>query len=150
MKRFAHLLPTALATILFLLSADSCSKSSMSAVPDPENTVETWIPIGGWVNFDNRALMMTDQKVFRAGSINQLEFSQGSPVKGLGNITRKPTSGYSWWAEVVPGNGYVVHLTTDSFYGLMESWARLYVVDFTYNDAHATTGVTIKYQLNWY
>lgn len=149
MKRFRLLLLTALAGMLLALSA--CSKDdSSAAVPDPENTVEAWIPIGGWINFNNRALGMTDQKVFRAGEIHQLEFSRGVPKKGLGNITQIPTTSYSWWAEVVPGCGYVVHLVNDSFYGYTESWARLYVVDFTYNEAHATTGVTVKYELNWW
>ena len=93
---------------------------------------------------------MSDQIAFKAASFNQLEFSPGLPVKGLSRINTIPSTGYSYVTAIKPGCGYVVHLTTDSYYGLMESWARLYVVELTYNEAHATTGVKIQYELNWW
>lgn len=140
----------ALAAVAILAGACNKNGDPGGSTADPANTVEAWIPIGGWINFNNRSLMLTDQKLFKAAAINQLEFTKGISVKGLGNIKKVPASGYAWWTEAVPGCGYVVHLTNDSFYGLTESWARVYVVEFTYNEAHGITGVNIKYELNWW
>ncbi len=137
-------------SIGLLLSAMGCSKGGGSSTPDPQNTVEAWIPIGRSIAFGGRYLVMTDQKVFRASEINQMEFTVGLPVKGLSSINSIPKSGYAWWSEVKPGCGYVIHLTADSYYGFLDSWARLYVVDFTYNEAHSMTGVNVKYELGWW
>lgn len=140
-----HFFILSLCAALFIAG---CSKNDES-VQDPENTVEAWIPIGGSINFNQRALVFSDMKALKSANFGQLQFSQGAKVKGLGSIKSIPAS-FTEIVAAVPGYGYVVHLNNDSFNGLKESWARLYVVDFTYDEGHATTGVSIKYELNWW
>lgn len=145
-----HLLLPALATAIVILT--SCNGNGLfpSNDPDPAGTVEAWVPVGGGIPFNGRYLTLTDQMLFRAGAINQMEFSKGVSVNGLGSIKSIPKTNYAWWTEAVPGCGYVIHLTTDSFYGLMESWARLYVVGYTYTESRARNGVNVKYEINWW
>ena len=69
--------------------AGACNKNGLSSgTADPANTVEAWIPVGGWINFNNRSLVLTDQKLFKAAAVNQLEFTKGVSVRGLGVSTR--------------------------------------------------------------
>ena len=65
-----------------------------------------------------------------------IEIADIGLVNGLGNITKKPTSGWSSQAALVQGNGYVVRIGDAGSY----TYVRIYVVSEKYD------GAQVKYQ----
>ena len=68
-------------------------------------------------------------------------------VSGLGNITEKPSNGYSLFVAVEKGVGYVGRITFDEN---NPTYIRIYVVDFLHAaNSGGIIGATIKYQYPW-
>lgn len=107
-------------------------------VPDPAETIQismrnsnngkTVLDGGIYINNDN----------FAGGHFVSL-----GPVKGLGNITKIPTTGWAGEVAVVPGNGYVAYVDNEAnryrFY-------RIYVVKNLIGESNGIIGAVVKYQ----
>jgi hypothetical protein len=70
-------------------------------------------------------------------------------VKGLGNVTSKPTSGYSNAAALLPGHGYVIRWRKSDNYPTSTQpyfYHRFYVTEYSVNTAGGIMGVLINFQ----
>lgn len=72
------------------------------------------------------------------GYYTNVYFASVGAVKGLGNVTSIPTSGWANQVAVKPGYGYVAYYN-DTFY-------RIYVEDYIENTSGSVIGAEIKYQ----
>lgn len=107
-------------------------------VPDPAETVQismrnsnngkTVLDGGIYINNDN----------FAGGHFVSL-----GPVKGLGNITKIPTTGWAGQVSVVPGNGYVAYVGNE---GNLYTFYRIYVVKNLIGESNGIIGAVVKYQ----
>lgn len=141
MKRlFPHFL--AIATMFAL--ATGCAKSdaddpdspnSNISVPDPEGTVTVSLR-----NANSGKTYLDDYSIYidKADNFTGGWFVSLGKVKGLGNVTRIPASGWSSTIAVVPGEGYVAYSGGNFF--------RIYVVRYTTNVANEIIGAEIKFQ----
>ena len=133
---------------LSLVCVTGCSKddpsNSNSSVPDPEGTVTANIS-------ENRSIMLSANTYsFGIGWTEPNNFWLGATsicdmgaMKGLGNITKIPQTGYTSDNTTVAcqvGHGYVVVL------GPAYAYARLYVVSSLVNTSGGIMGATVKYQ----
>ena len=70
-------------------------------------------------------------------------------VIGLGNVTTKPTVGYSNVAALLPGHGYVIRWRkTDNYLTSTQPYFyhRFYVIEYSENTSGGIMGVVIKLQ----
>lgn len=115
-----------------------------NSVPDPEGTValrmrnenngETWLREGDF------RIYIDDGNNFVDDYGSSVQFVNLGSMKGLGNITKIPTSGWASKVAVNPGCGYVAK--RENYY------IRIYVVDYV-TSAEVTNGVigyNVKYQ----
>lgn len=130
----------ALAVVAMLAAA--CSKSEEVdptnpnvSVPDPEGTVTLSMrnANSGKTYLDNTNIYIDKADNFTGG-----QFVSLGTVKGLGNVSYIPKSGWISQTAVVPGEGYVAY-ASGRFY-------RIYVVRNTTNIAHEIIGAEINYQ----
>lgn len=127
-----------------LLLLISCSKSEEGnpnnpneSVPDPEGTVTLSMRNG---NNGSTELSGSGIYIDRADNFTGGYFVPLGPMRGLGNVTRIPVSGWTEKVAVVPGEGYVAYSTqTDQFY-------RLYVKEYTVTILNEVIGAEVKYQ----
>ena len=77
-------------------------------------------------------------RIDEADNFSGAYFVSLGSMKGLGNVTRIPSSGWNEKAAVIPGTGYVAY-NNGEFY-------RLYVDSYTLNASNEIIGATIKYQ----
>lgn len=157
----------------------SCTKKDNSetkdtSVPDPAGTVTTnlngssslilWqkIVLGQTSSYYKIYLGMnvpavTDQiflNVGYGGSYTDNYMLQGETadvgqVHGLGNVTEKPTTGFTFNAALIKGEGYVIRYKGDINYvnsTLPYSYGRFYIIDYQLDALGEIQGVTIKYQ----
>jgi hypothetical protein len=71
-------------------------------------------------------------------------------VNGLGNVTEKPSAGWSGLAAVQVGHGYVVRYKNTFNYSTADLpyyYGRLYVEDWLTATTGGVIGATVKYQL---
>lgn len=131
-----------LSAVLLLLA--SCSKSDEGnpenpneAVADPAGTVTLSMRNGnnGSTRLGNTGIYIDKADNFTGGYFVSL-----GAMRGLGNVTRIPDSGWTDQVAVVPGEGYVAYSSSnDQFY-------RLYVKEYTVNIANEVIGAEVKYQ----
>lgn len=101
-------------------------------VPDPTGTIRLSMRDrdNGRTYLDN---IYIDTENFEGA-----KFASIGAVRGLGNITNIPTTGWASEVAVVPGNGYVAY-ANDKFY-------RMYVVNYILNTSNGIIGADVKYQ----
>lgn len=103
-----------------------------TTVNDPEGTISLSMR-----NADNGKTKLDgiyiDKENFRGAF-----FASVGTVKGLGNISAIPTTGWADQMSVIPGNGYVVYCNNQYY--------RIYVVDDIVSTSGGIMGADIKYQ----
>ena len=94
-------------------------------------------------------LVMTRDNNFAIGSyVASISLKAIGKVSSLGDITEKPSNGYSTFVAVEKGVGYVGKITFDE--NNNTKYIRIYVVDFLYAaNSGGIIGATIKYQYPW-
>jgi len=138
-----------------MIFAVSCSEDddngSGSSVSDPEGTVTVtianngkWLyfdggnPVqGGYISIGSDNLYMSYDNNFRPDEY----IASVGKVKGLGSITKIPSSGFVRQMAVDPGYGYVIQIGRDS-----NKYARLYVVEWAISTSGGIIGAKVKYQ----
>lgn len=111
-----------------------------NSVPDPEGTVELRMRNG---NNGETSLRAGDFDIWIDAGNNLVgaSFAKMGKMKGLGNITKIPTSGWAEKVSVDPGCGYVARSHSGTY-------MRIYVIDYV-TSAEQTNGIigfTVKYQ----
>ena len=144
---FYFLVKTAL--ILSVALSIGCSKDDPSnpnsSVADPEGTIslsvnnesngDTWVPFNDYDSFS----------IDNANNFDGIGwlFASVGAVKGLGNVTKIPDSGWATKSAVTPGNGYVAAYPNGNYI----TFARIYVEDWiTDAGSNGIIGAKIKYQ----
>lgn len=153
MKKCINLLQCLFVLITGLLIISACSKDDDNydgdgnikpdvEVPDPEGTVQISMMSGN----ENNATFLDDN--FYIGSDNNFKGSSCycvslGAVKGLGNVSYIPTSGWANQVAVIPGNGYVLcrynYWSKPTFY-------RVYVNSNITDVNGGVLGAEVKYQ----
>lgn len=108
-------------------------------MPDPEGTITLSIrdSDNGKTNLDN---IIIDNENFTHDYSPNIYFASIGSVKGLGNVTDIPTTGWASKVAVIPGNGYVVcDIYKEKFY-------RIYVTDYIVGTTGGIIGAEVKYQ----
>ncbi len=164
MKRLLFCLLTIIT--VFVLS---CTKKDTqdTSVPDPAGTITTNLSVTsdlilcqtgpthygtGTIRLGMNVPAVTDWIYFNDGynnSMNKGETADIGQVHGLGNVTEKPTAGFTFNAALIKGEGYVIRYKEDINYAnstLPYSYGRFYVVDYQLDALGEIMGVTIKYQ----
>ena len=164
---------------MFVLSCnpkkDTLETKVTAPVPDPAGTVSTNLDgTSSLILWDKSVLggtrplyykiylgmnvpAVTDQiflNVSYGGSYSDNYMLQGETtdigeVHGLGNVTEKPTTGFTFNAALAKGHGYIIRYKGDINYAnstLPYSYGRFYVVDYQLDVFGEIQGVTIKYQ----
>lgn len=128
-----------IALLFAALTILSCDKNSI-AVPDPEGTIELKMrnTANGWTWLMDAWQIGKDNNFYGRGRI----IVNVGKVKGVGNITRIPISGWAEEMAVVPGNGYILTINGDYY--------RVYVVSYIKNTSGGIMGATIRYQGPFY
>ena len=139
-KLFGFLMAPALAALSLSLVLFSCEnqldttgEDSTVPVPDPEGTVTVSLR-----NENSGGTSVDGIRIDEADNFSGAYFVSLGSMKGLGNVTRIPSSGWNEKAAVIPGTGYVAY-NNGEFY-------RLYVDSYTLNASNEIIGATIKYQ----
>lgn len=118
-----------------------------NSVPDPEGTVllsmRNWNNGRTYLEVDNGDMWIDVGDNFN-GDSGCFSFVNLGKMKGLGNVTKIPTSGWAEKVAVTPGCGYIAR-SHDAF---KNEYIRIYVVDYIIS-AETTNGIigaNIKYQ----
>ena len=106
-------------------------------VADPEGTITLSMR-----NYDNGRtwlgnIYIDDENFCGSGEVY---FASVGAVKGLGNVTNIPKSGWARQVSVIPGHGYVAY---DSY---KQKYYRIYVVDNILTTGNLIIGAEVKYQ----
>ena len=155
---------------LSLLLTFGCSKNDPAAsVADPDGTMTTNISDGTSVDIGSGTLGWTEPNNFTiAGgytnnsigttSETQVSICDAGKMKGLGNVTIIPKTGFSpstdnyYLTNAIAceaGHGYVFRIVNLTFYGATvadSTYARLYVVSSLTSTDGGVMGATVKYQ----
>jgi hypothetical protein len=115
---------------------------SDSSIPDHEGTVMVSMKHGERVSIIGGEMIIDSSDNFRTYYHSYYDFVSVGKVKGLGEVTKIPTNGWSKQIAVVPGNGYVVRNNNNNY----NPYARLYVVDYITNTYNEIIGANVKYQ----
>jgi hypothetical protein len=170
MKKFSLNWAKALMTVL-MLGMIACGKDKddptdpNNSVPDPEGTITANIAVGtqisiiyktsywtyggdiGWTGPDNFHLY--------GGSYRSMSICDLGTMRGLGNITAIPSTGFSTPSTnnasiaCEPGHGYVVKVEQYNYSGgdmIFSMYARLYVVESIVSTTGGIMGAKVKYQ----
>ena len=137
--------------VLGLLFAVSCSKDDdpsdpNTSVPDPQGTV-----LVSMRNANNGSTQVTPDgcdNSFRIGNDDNFEgvysgryqFVTIGPMKGLGNVTQIPSSGWAAKVAVRPGYGYVAQCQSS------KTCVRIYVENYIESVSGGVIGADVKYQ----
>lgn len=118
-----------------------------NSVPDPEGTVllsmRNWNNGRTYLEVDNGDMWIDVGDNFN-GDSGRFSFVNLGKMKGLGNVTKIPTSGWAEKVAVTPGCGYIAQVS--DMRGVQ--YIRIYVVDYIIS-AETTNGIigaNIKYQ----
>lgn len=103
-------------------------------VPDPEGTIEVSARYDAWTGV--AGIKIDD--AYNFSSSGGTYFVSLGQMRGLGNITSIPKTGWATTVAVVPGNGYVAY-SEGMFY-------RIYVVDELVGTSGGIIGYTFRYQ----
>lgn len=153
MKKRVYLLQCLFVIFTGILIFSACSKDDDNydgdgnikpdvEVPDPEGTIQISMMSGN----ENNATFLDGN--FYIGSDNNFKgsycyFVSLGAVKGLGNVSYIPTSGWADQVAVIPGNGYVVcrynYWSKPTFY-------RVYVNSNITDVNGGVLGAEVKYQ----
>lgn len=105
-----------------------------NSVPDPQGTVTMRIR-----NDDKGATALDGIRIDDGNNFIGAFMASLGGMKGLGNVTKMPASGWSEKVAVKPGTGYVA-LKNNVFY-------RIYVTDYLYEaGSSGISGAEVKYQ----
>ena len=153
--------------ITITVFALSCTKKDTqdTPVPDPVGTITTNLSSNSFLIIWQKSLVtiylemnvaaVTDQigtinlGVSTGGYMLQGETADMGEVHGLGNITEKPTTGYTFYSALTKGHGYVIRYKEGVNYAdvsLPYTYGRFYVVDYQLDVFGEIAGITIKYQ----
>jgi len=129
---------------VLMVAALSCSKDGGG---DPEGTMNKTLMSHDIITGGGSTLKLGSTEVFMSRSenlwIENGEIAYVGQVKGLGDVKRIPTSGFSSLAAVKPGYGYVAKHKR----GETVTYARIYVVqDLIGAGSGGVIGAEIKYQ----
>ncbi|GHV49775.1 hypothetical protein FACS1894181_09460 [Bacteroidia bacterium] len=152
MKKFGFIFLKCAGALALCLLLSGCSTDDPdnpdSAVPDPAGTVLVSVRNASngstFVNFDGGGFSIGADDNFTGGS----QFVTIGAMKGIGNITKIPASGWANKVAVVPGYGYVGRY---NLYNVMPynyvrvSYFRLYVVDYIESTSGGVIGADVKY-----
>lgn len=105
------------------------------SVPDPEGTITLSMR-----NANSGKTYLDDSNMYidKADNFTGGYFVSLGSMRGLGNVTRIPGSGWTSTLAVVPGEGYVAY-SNSRFY-------RIYVTGYTLNVMNEIIGAEVKYQ----
>lgn len=160
MKRNFNLFALSMALLFTAFATFSCSDSDGNLdpdngqvvkpdtdVPDPEGTIPLTMrnKSNGDTSLDLIRIDEGDNFAQNGSGWNQSAyFTTIGQVKGLGNVSAIPRSGWTGKIAVIPGNGYVVasynHGAQDA------TFYRIYVTDYVTSVAGGVIGAEIKYQ----
>ena len=113
-------------------------------VADPEGTVTISMR-----NENSGKTMLNDIYIDKADNFNgsnSWQFVNLGAMKGLGNVSYIPKSGYADKVSVTPGNGYVAVRPANTYWGIKEELYRMYVTGYTLDIAGQVIGAEVKYQ----
>lgn len=125
-----------------MLLGSSCSKSETvdptdpnAQLPDPSGTVTLSMR-----NANSGKTFLADSYVYidKADNFTGGTFVSLGQVRGLGNVSYIPKTGWVSSIAVVPGEGYVAY-SSGKFY-------RIYVTGYTMNISNEIIGAEVKYQ----
>lgn len=125
-----------------VLLSVSCSKSETvdptdpnAQLPDPSGTVTLSMR-----NANSGKTYLGDSYIYidKADNFAGASFVSLGPVRGLGNVSYIPKTGWASTVAVIPGEGYVAY-TGGKFY-------RIYVTGYTTNVSNEIIGAEVKYQ----
>lgn len=154
MKRKFNLFALSMALLFTAFATSSCSDSDNNLdpdngqvvkpdtdVPDPEGTIPLTMrnASNGDTYLDN---IYIDKGDNFSGSGTW--FTTIGQVKGLGNVSAIPQSGWTGKISVIPGNGYVA--AQYNYYTQDATFYRIYVTDYVTSVAGGVIGAEIKYQ----
>lgn len=108
-------------------------------VPDPAGTIT--LSMRDYKNGDTRLdnIYIENENFTGSGFL----FASIGSVKGLGNVTNIPTTGWASKVAVIPGNGYVAY---DNSYWGTKKFYRIYVTDYIVSTTGGIIGAEVKYQ----
>lgn len=113
-------------------------------VADPEGTVTISMR-----NENSGKTMLNDMYIDKADNFNGSngwQFVNLGAMKGLGNVSYIPKSGYADKVSVTPGNGYVAVRPANTYWGIKGGLYRMYVTGYTLDIAGQIIGAEVKYQ----
>lgn len=126
---------------LMLLALAACGEKNSDPgenpdklVPDPEGTIEVSARYDAWTGV--AGIRIDD--AYNFSSSGGTYFVSLGQMRGLGNITSIPKTGWASTVAVVPGNGYVAY-SEGMFY-------RIYVQEELVGTTGGVIGYTFKYQ----
>ena len=111
--------------------------SQGTSVADPVGTVSLSI-----LNESNGNTKFGSIYIDAANNFAGTDFTSIETVKGLGNVTKIPFTGWARQLSVKPGCGYVAFMA--------QTFVRIYVEDFIKNASGEVIGASIKYQAPFY
>lgn len=111
------------------------------------------LPAGNIHFYTNATLTCgSEQTIYNWPNINGYEGAEASDIgkiDGLGDIIKKPSSGYSNQSSLIPGHGYVVRWRKSDTYVTSTQpyfYHRFFVTDYIVSTNGGVLGVTIKIQ----
>lgn len=113
-------------------------------VADPDGTVTISMR-----NENSGKTMLNDMYIDKADNFNGSngwQFVNLGAMKGLGNVSYIPKSGYADKVSVTPGNGYVAVRPANTYWGIKGGLYRMYVTGYTLDIAGQIIGAEVKYQ----
>lgn len=134
MKNFIYYLMLPLMLLAFAACGEKNSdpgENPDKLVPDPEGTIEVSARYDAWTG-------VAGIRIDDAYNFSGAYFVSLGQMRGLGNITSIPKTGWASTVAVVPGNGYVAY-SEGMFY-------RIYVQEELVGTTGGVIGYTFKYQ----
>lgn len=137
MKNFVYYLMLPVVLLAFAACGEKSSdpgENPDKLVPDPEGTIEVSARYDAWTGV--AGIRIDD--AYNFSSSGGTYFVSLGQMRGLGNITSIPKTGWASTVAVVPGNGYVAY-SEGMFY-------RIYVQEELVSTTGGVIGYTFKYQ----
>jgi len=144
MRKFNLFLVCGILTAMFFATGCNNNEPERPAVPDPPGTVRllmrdvyngnTWITPD---YFTGSIGMRNENFVWQAWGTS-IQFASVGEVRGLGEITEIPTSGWANQVAIVPGHGYIARQNSNHI--------RMYVVDWIVGLMGEIIGAEIQFQ----
>lgn len=155
-KSIFRLLPLAAAFLFATFALPSCSDDNTDPnngqvvkpgadVPDPEGTIPLTMR-----NESNGNTYLDRIYIDRGDNFtgDYSYFTTIGQVKGLGNVSSIPRTGWTGKISVIPGNGYVAAVGKWNYGAQTYDWTfyRIYVTDYVTTVTGGVIGAEIKYQ----